>query len=470
MDESTARYDEAGGGDFNIEEEVEASTHMSLKKITLLREILVTQVNSLALFPLAAAILCIGWKCTSGMEFLWLLTGFIPLAFYLFRIKINNFIVLLISHFAVILAVRFLFLNAEGRSFYVLAAVAYAVYSIIVRMKSADFQDSRLPTTIAGGIAVLALVFLRYVLENNYFEMKIILTFIVSFGLSLLVTYLESYINFLIVNRSSTGHIPAREMFFSGSFMAVVCVLFMMALLLLTSGIGWFQVVVKGIRFITAAVLKFVLSIAGNETGEIYVDDTHIEGAGLPDIYEAEEPALIWQILMMLAVIALAAVIVYLLFCLIKKLFYFIRERMEYKGLESGSENLSSVKDVREKCRISGNGNKNEGFSLKGMIRLSPGEKIRRLYKKHVLKCGGLTIRSDNKELQELDLKKPELMTAGEWGRVLDKPVMSEIYDKARYSDSECTSEDYRLMRQTVNNQNHKNTAAVTIQPDRKYK
>lgn len=453
VDESTARYDQAGEGDFNIEEEVEASTHISLKKITLLREILVTQMNNLALFPLAAAVFCIGWKYSSRIEYLWLIIGLVPIVFYLFRIKLNNFLVLMLAHLAIIVAVRFIFSNVGGMSFYVMACAVYAIYSIIVRMRSTDFQDGRLPMTVVAGIAAAALFFLRYVWTDGSFEMQITITFIISFGLSLLVTYMESYINFLIVNRSSTGHIPAREIFLSGSFMAVVCVLLMMLLLLFTSGIGWLQVILKGIGGVVSAVLRVIFSMIGPDERGIFVDDTHIDGGAMPQIQEMEEPALIWRILTVAAMITLAIAAVYLFFRIVKSLYSFIRERMEYKGLASDNKDLGSIKDVREKCSISEKDGRNDKFLFKNMInRFSPEEKIRRLYKKHVLKCGDIIPQTDDKKLSGPDLHKPELMTAGEWGKVLNKPDMSKIYDKARYSGTECTSEDYKLMKQALNN------------------
>jgi len=453
VDENTARYQEAGEGDFNIEEEVETSTHISLKRVTLLREILVTQMNNLALFPLAAAVFCTGWKYPSRIEYLWPALGIVPIVFYVLRVKIKNFFILFAAHLAVVLAVRCIFSTVGGASFYVSASLVYAFYSIIIRMRSIDFQDSRLHIAISAGIAAFSLFFLRHVWTGGNLEMQIIITFIVSFGLSLLVTYLENYINFLIVNRSTTGHIPAKEIFFSGSFMAIICVLLMVLLLLFTSGIGWLRVILKNIMRIVSAILRGIFLLIGPGESEIYVDDTHIEGGAMPDIQEAGEPALFWRILTVFAMIALSVAMVCLLIYIVKKLYRFIRERMEYKGLEADSEDLVSIKDIREKCGISEIKSVKNNLSFTNFLnRFSPGEKIRKLYKKHVLKCSDITIQTDDNKLKSLDLHKPELMTAGEWGKILDKPDMTTIYDKARYSGEECTADDYKLMRQAINN------------------
>lgn len=451
MDESTARYDLAGEGDFNIEEEVEASTHISLKRITLLREILVTQMNNLALFPLAAVIFHMGGY-PSGTEYLWLTTGVVPIVFYLLRIKINNFFIFISAHFAVILAVRFIFSNFEGASVYVIASFAYAVYSIIIRMRSMDFQDSRLPMAVAAGIAVIALFFLRYAWAVDNYDMQISRTFIISFGLSLLVTYLENYINFLIVNRSSTGHIPAKEIFFSGSFMSVACAIFMMLLLFLTSGIGWLQIILKGIGRVVSNILRAIFSMIGPDERGIFVDDTHVDGGVMPKIQEMGEPALIWKLLTILATAALAVLTVYLSFCIGKRIYLFIRGRMEYKGLEADNKALGSVTDVREKCSIQEKESSKGKSLFKNLLnRLSSGEKIRKLYKKYVLKNCYTASQTADAELRNSDPHSPEFMTAGEWGKALSNPDMAVIYDKARYSGVECTTEDYKLMKQAVN-------------------
>lgn len=449
LDESAARYDEAGEGDFNIEEEVEASTHISLKRITLLREILVTQMNHLALFPLMAAVFCAIWEYPSKIEYLWLLIGPVSFAFYFLRVNIKNFFVLLAAHMAVIWAVSFLFSGVGGASFYCLACVGYGIYSFILRMRSLDFQDGRIPMPLAAGIAAFSFYFINYILSDIDLELPIIMAFILSFGLSLLVTYLESYINFLIVNRSSTGHIPAREIFFSGSFMAVICVLLMMLLLLSTSGIGWLQVILSGIGRVVSAVLRVIFSLIGPDEHGIYVDDSHIDSGTVTEIQQGE-PALIWNILTVLATIALAAAAVWMAICIVKRAYAFIREQMAYKGIPSDDNELGSITDVREKCKTVARTGSPESPLFKNLLkRLSNAEKIRRLYKKSVLKYSEVIARSKNPRGESVP-DKPERMTAGEWGSVLNKPDIAKIYDKARYSDSECTPEDYRLMKQII--------------------
>ncbi|MCD7835120.1 MAG: DUF4129 domain-containing protein, partial [Lachnospiraceae bacterium] len=289
-----------------------------------------------------------------------------------------------------------------------------------------------------------------YIYTDGSFDLQITVSFIITFALSLLVTYLESYINFIIVNRSSAGHIPAAEIFMSGSFMAVGCVVMFVLVLLATSGIGWLQTILKGAGSVVAAVLRIIFSMIGTDESSDFVDDTHVEGGMASDIIYDSEPALIWEILTVISVIFIAAAFIYLLFRTFKWLYLFIRERMQYKVPVGDDNSFEAVMEVREKYKaVEKSSGKNRNF-LKNLFRnFSANEKIRRLYKKHVLKYSNDL---QGGRLKEADLNRPEFITAGEWGRALGKPVISEIYDRARYSDTECTTDDYKLMKQVINN------------------
>jgi hypothetical protein len=247
--------------------------------------------------------------------FFWLAAGLIPLIFCFFREKINRFFLLAAAHVLVVIAVKFLFSASGYTNVYVLAAAGYVVYSFVIRLKGADFQDISMPLAVAVGICAVSLFFLKYIWQGVSFETPVIITFISVFGLSMLNIYIERYINFLAVNKSSSGHIPAKEIFRSGLFMAALCVLLMMAVLLITSGIGWLKAILDIIKSAAAIVLKFLLSLLKSDTGNAYLENSlqPITNSDFTEAAENTEPALIWEILTAAAFAAVAAALVYLL-------------------------------------------------------------------------------------------------------------------------------------------------------------
>jgi hypothetical protein len=444
LDKDTAAYEQAWNGKLNIEDEVSASTHINLGRISLLREITVTQLNHWAFYPVMLVVCAL---FNTGKQspvvpdaFLWLFMGIIPILFYFFRTKIKTFPVLVLCHILTVVAVKAVLSNAEYTNVYMLAGIVYIVNSVALRLKTSDFQDLSFPMPVAVGISAASLFFLKYLWGGNWFEVKIIVAFIVVFGMSMLRTYLESYINFLIVNRSSTGHIPAKEIFTSGLFMAVLSAILMMLLMILTSGIGWLSTILGSVGAVVSAILRVLFSLMGTGESDIYVDDTQ-KDFSVSGIDPADsEPAMIWQILTVIAFIAIAFMFLYLLIMGIRKMYLYIKERMSYTGAAPDDGQLYSVRDVREKCTVDSKGSHDRLAIMKMLFdRLSPAEKIRQLYRKNILRYN------------ESDIA-PGLLTADEWGERLNIPEMSVIYDKARYSDMEISTEDVKMFRKSFIN------------------
>lgn len=78
---------------------------------------------------------------------------------------------------------------------------------------------------------------------------------------------------------------------------------------------------------------------------------------------------------------------------------------------------------------------------------LTPAQKIRRRYKKKVLDSKEFIVSKGKKDCMEW-------YTARECGIILDRPGMSELYEKARYSPYECTAEDVKRMKDACKNSN----------------
>lgn len=428
---------------------------MSRNKITYLMEFFVTQMNHWALFPVFALVLCLAQTfcpCDEPSVLLWMAMGLLPLLFYCFRVRFRHFSLLLAAHAAVclLLAIGLPCETNIANILYTLVGIGYTVYSLSVRLHQRNFQSTEIMMPVAVGFSAVSL-FLLHARSRSDWDFTFLMALIAVFGLYFCASYLKNFLHFLTVNENSTGHIPEREIFWSGSVLVLIFAGFSMLLLFLLSGVEWLKTILSVVKSVVAAILRFLLSLMPESPDVTVTPDTY-SGAGNDwQMPVEEESSLFWIILQYtitaLVVIALAVMAVKALLQLIA----FIRSRMRQQ-LEKVPAGASPVVDVREKCAIE----KKDG--RKGRIPLfhnfSPREQIRRLYKKKLLSEKNLSERTPGTH----DTPELQLLTAREWEERLSRPDMERrpvmarpmavIYEKARYSEEECDRKDVEQMRQ----------------------
>lgn len=419
---------------------------MNRKIIWGVREFLVTQLNHWALLPIALLLFGVTQsfsECEEPNMWIWLAMGFIPFAFYFLRVLMRRFFFLLVGHLVVLVLLAFLLSSmvSPARMIYLFMGICYTIYSVVLRLRKNDFLDSKVVMPLAVGISAGSALFLRY-LGCSKWDSLLLLALIAVFGLYFFCSYLENYLHFLIVNESSTGHIPEREILISGSRLMGIFVLSSMAILFLASHLEWLEVIVSLLREVLFVVLRLLLSFLPkweSDTSPLEsAPGSNNTGMALP---ESGEPFFLWSVLETLFIIAILCGLVALVIWLLVRLISFIRERMKWgRGIYT-PQIWESVYDVREKCALEKT-KKEKEYSL--FFRMSARERIRRLYRNHIENVSGRLSRT-SEHSEPLD---PALRTAREWGTLLGEEELALLYEKARYSNKDVTAEELHRMKE----------------------
>ncbi|MCM1186296.1 MAG: hypothetical protein NC251_06610 [Lachnoclostridium sp.] len=418
---------------------------MSRSAIKYLQEIVIIQLNHWVVFPLF--LMPMGQLQNLGLPgepdiWFWAAMSLLPLCFYLLRKCLKHLFLTAFGH----LAVLFVFSGAvqtflqDGKFVYLLFGMGYGVYSLRLRLKRDDMQDVGFFMPLAVGIFFLSSVFVRH-LGCLSWDAYYIFTLVFVIGLYFIKSYLDNYLGFVLLNENSTGHIPEREMFVSGSVLALLFTIGSMIFLLFLSNLEWLQGILNLIQALLFKALLFLFSLFSMEMPKDSTDmppeQQEILTEYMQEQLEATEPFFLWDILFGIMTVFLLCLVLYGLFMKLKRLILFIKSRL-YRKNDSSVKTVGSVFDIREKCDTKGSqsGLSRKKFSL--WQTLSPRERIRTLYKKHILR----TRTADTPSNHSL-----KLFTAREWGMILGEADMPDIYEKARYSEEVCTAEDVKRMK-----------------------
>lgn len=394
-------------------------------------------MNQLCFYPLAltaSTLLAALAPASRPSLALWML-GALPVFFlYYARKRCKHLSVLLLLH-GLVLACFYIIPAANGvnRGIRLLVGAGFVIYSLWLRFRTEDFASDPLPLPLAAGIAFLCL-FLQHYQGNNVWDLYYRMSLILVFLLYAVILFLQSYEDFLTVNRLSTGKIPFQEIFRSGLHSTAAFVLLSGLLLLAVSQFAWLKPFLRLLRNGLAAILRFLFGLLPMDSGtEAVVVEQQAGGGDMPPM-EAEDPFILWVILEYVAMIALLIVCVFLLYRGIRKLITFLRDRMQFSLPGTVSEQLESM-DKREHLEAAPENTaakqKQKWFSF---AFLDAGQKIRRMYQKKINASG----------LAKMSLP---FYTARDAEKSLDVEGMAEIYEKARYSDVPCTDGDVRQMK-----------------------
>ena len=402
-----------------------------------MKEFLTDLMNQLCFYPpalTAATLLAALAPQNRPSLLLWMLGAFPVFFLYYVRKRCKHLPVLLLLH-ALVPVLFYVVPAANGvnRGIRLLVGTGFVIYSLRLRFRTETFASDPLPLPLAAGIAFLCL-FLQHYQGNDDWDLYYRMSLILVFALYAVIMFLQSYEDFLTVNRLSTGKIPFREIFRSGFHSTTVFVLLSGILLLAVSQFAWLKPFLQILRNGMILVLRFLFGLLPKDSeAENVVTLQQTGGGGLPPM-EAENPFILWVILEYAAMIALLVVCAILLYRGIRRLIVFLRDKMQFSLPDAVSEK-TSVADKREQLKTAP-----ENTSAKAKIKwfsfafLDAGQKIRRMYQKKI-NTGGLAKTS------------LPFYTARDAERSLGAEGMAEIYEKARYSDTPCTDADVRQMK-----------------------
>lgn len=404
--------------------------------IVLLREFLVTQLNFWTLFPAAFLLqtLIRGGNHTVGILSL-LPIGLLPFFLYLFRRYLQKPLLFLAAH-AGVLAGIVIWSGPDSvtHGIYIFLTVGFVGYSFYLRLHDGMWEDRNLPPVFAAVLAGICLSILQHYGQDGW-KYLIYASLILVLSLYFPVTYIENYLNFLIVNSSSASHIPEREIFGSGIRLTAGYTLAGAVFLMAVADIAWFRNVLRlfvlGLRGILMLLFYFF------PTKDVPEEESAWEavqggGSGLP-IPEGEGFWL-WDVIgyMVFGLFLLALCVT--LWKKLRFLAHIMRERwgIRFRGEETAV--FPDETDEREKIAPVRRGKKRMGRVL-GFLSIE--EQIRRLYRRRAMQA-------------QPDTGKLKFMTARECAAELRTPELAAVYEKARYSGLPCGRTDLKEMKAYV--------------------
>lgn len=420
---------------------------MNLKRLEYINEFLIEQMNHWLLFPIALTVTIFSRQQGDFKPdlLMWVLCSSFPLVFFLLRNKCNSLYTLLFSHVGAA-ALSFLIPVQNGivdRILCVGCAAVYMLFSVVWYLKKDNVFSSPMQLPVAIFISCFSTLF-SVILQNDTSQENanwsnyLILPLIFSLGLFFIIMYIQQYMNFLNVNKSSAGCLPASEIFHSGLGLAALYTILCVFLMLLVTQFSWFKRVGNLLQNVLWKLMRWILAKLpkSSEANTIPTDEDFSALPNISSFFERQQTFWLWEVLQYVFVAALALAALVLLFKALAKLISCIQGRYVFRARSQAAQEEDAF-DIREKCVPSAKTAKKRQRHLGP---LSHSERIRKLYKRKLLSSAERMTAQENSRL--------EIYTAREWERRLSVKGMAPLYEKARYSCQEVSAEDVRRMKE----------------------
>lgn len=407
-------------------------------RLDLITEFLAEQLNHWILFPPVLIVLHFTGAKRPDL-LMWSLAGLFPFLFFRIRCKVRNLWLFLGAHLAV--AALSLFMPAAGlvsRLLCVLCAVLYMLRSFAASLKQREPGDTEVLSPVLA-VAVYALTFLLHFYQGEMrgWEKYYLVTLIAYFALYNIVQYLQHFMDFLYLNSSSAGRLPARDMLRSGLGLVLGYTLLGAAVMLLGVNAVWLERLADFLKRGLLALIRAFFSLfrPGEGAQEVLSEQAVPPSAGqLPPLPEEGETFWLWKLLEITIEIVLIGLFLYGLLRGLISLIRWIRRNFFSGGRQTKRLAEKEGGDLRERCDLSEQKRSSGGFSVS---LLNPAARIRKLYKRALL---SRTVGEERSALSYLTAREGEDKTG--------LSGMAEVYEKARYSERKLTGEDVKRMKE----------------------
>lgn len=408
---------------------------MKKESLLLVKNFITIQLNFWALFTPVVTFLGMTNQERPAL-WLWSLCSLLPFFFFLCRRYTHAFWIFAVSH--LLGAAVFIFLPGKSLTEKILLLVYVAVLlglSVYLRLGTRDRLDRILHPGIAVGIMGIALWVQNYSGRQDW-DMYYIVIVIGYLGFFFLEHYIDRYLYFLYANDTSNGNIPEQAILHYGLRAAILYSIAGVLILLATANIGWLAAILQQIKRALLWLLRLLLRNLP-EAEEVPEEKGQRSMENMQDmVMEPAEKAVFWEILEKIFMAAFFVAAAVLLLWLLRKLIHFLIERFNRKTTAQ-TVILKNGTDVHEKCQIE----KQRKAERKSMFAfLKPRERIRKIFRKQVLAGKKQLIGEQSEECLGY-------LTARECGEGLQQQILTEVYEKARYSSEECTLEDIRRLK-----------------------
>lgn len=405
---------------------------MKRSRIELAKELIITQMNHW--FFISVAITALGlFNCDEPYVFLCAGLGILPVYGYLLREKLRVFpLFMMLSIAPAVVSFVLPVDNIYIRALLVVFSLFYGIYSIYLRTRTADGWDVPISPVVAfcvmGGLFIL-LNSQRDVEWDGYY----ILASLIYFACFLVNYFMVHFLTFITVNDSSAAYIPEKAIFETGlkqTFMFTGAVTLLLAMV---ANINWLAGMLSAIKRAMVAFISKYLQFTPEqaEAPEQWMQPLESGGGGFFD--QPGEPAFIWIVLQYVAiVVVLLGILIVVCYGIYKGYATLLNGFKRVRKVEE--QKLAENEDIHEQVEIV---RKERGKSRNILQAFSVTERIRKAYRKKVEK-ERYTLVKDG------DLQALSYFTAKECCDLLDAPGLKNAYEKARYSNANCTNEDLK--------------------------
>lgn len=429
---------------------------MSQSKIRIFKEFLITQYNFLVFYPFVMTLTVLTqalWAPERPRLWVWLLGGLVCYALYFVRTKVDNFIVVVLLHIVALVvqaaAAQQLTANHNPMSIilYLAFSIGFIAYSLRLRYSADNYDDRLISLFFSVGASAVLIMIQRYVSDLDWTNYYVYIP-IVQVAIFFLVTYINEYLNFLMVNANSTGVMPEKEIFRSGIGFTGIYTFAGILILLAASRLTWLRTIMQFLLKLVRTVMSFLFGrSSGDEIMEPVkeLEQQVIKESDAIAPLPQSNSSWIWDVIFVIILLIGAAIVLFLLYKALLRIIQAINAASKKKRKVLKADELNEIIDVREKLDISKDKNhRRKPGELFGF--LSAQERIRRIYKKKVsqYKPNRLT-GSEKQRKDDFTEERLKFYTAREMEERMETPF-AEIYEKARYSDEECTSKDVKAM------------------------
>ena len=400
-------------------------------KVYYIREFVTVMMNNMLLFVLTIFLFS-AWTGEKPEAWRYLLYGIIPFLFFGIRKKIPKQGICIIVHILLWILLLCIPGTYPQRLIYGLMLTIMLAYSFYIRTKRESMEDRAIHPAVV--IVMIILIQLTTIISKTTHIDKMIVTCTIVYACCyMLCYYLDSYEKFVIANRNSTGYMPEKLILQSGfsivGIFTVVCAFIFVVCAYITD----IQKVTRQIgKWIMTGIFYLINSlsreeITGTETTSGFVMPDY--GMSGPMKGDAGIIGKILDVGLVIVTIVLIGAVLYQIIRFIKNNFNkIVQEEMK-------PDSLHVTDKVETVERISGK-KLWDGFHL----HKTPQEKIRRIFRSYVSgKCDAKSDKTDSRTAREW-LENAEKMSKE------NKEEFVRIYEKARYSDEECTGLDVKHM------------------------
>lgn len=413
---------------------------MNRKLIELCKQFLLIQMNHWVLVPVFVALLGLSGYPKPYM-LLWFLMSAIPMYLYFVRSKIKNFFFFYLLHLVV--PALWIVLPNDNLWLKVLLgflALFYIIQSICVKVAGKGNSAGAFLPLYAISIIGLSAVAHDFWGENTW-DAAYLTAALIYLGCYFIHHFIEQYNYFISVNQFSASNIPELEIFTTGMKQTLTFSAAGLGVLFMTANLEWFSyIAVNLFRAFLAAVGFIYHLIFGNKQLPSQSAQEEVLETGAEEILAESEnvsPILewFWKILEFLVMAALIIAVVCVFIYGIRKGYQFLRKHFTVSEPKQ-EQVMKSGRDIREAIAV----DKEEHTGFKLFAFRDNTEKVRKLYKKYILK-------NKNAIIGESDAHNLDNLTAKECCDKLSAEGLRGVYEKARYSAVAITAEDIKLLK-----------------------